>query len=143
MRIGRVPSIISTIVEHRHRHSMFFSTVSTVVTITIISNTFKRELCTNYGLLIMKYKYRNLHVTHRVYITFLTHCTRVSLHGGVLCTLKGTTKSRVVERSIVQWSSRDFKASSLDGATSHLAGGAMNFKATTTAYYRETSTVWG
>lgn len=45
MRIGRIPSIISTIIEYRHRHSIaFFSTVSTVVTITIISDTFEREL---------------------------------------------------------------------------------------------------
>lgn len=114
--------------------------------ITITSNTAKTWIaCTAYGLSGTEHD-RDLHTSHtHVYMYHvLTHCTRVPLHDGVLYTSNGTTKSRVVERGIVRWSSKDFEASSLDGATSRHAGGAVKFQGNNHRVSPvETSTVWG
>lgn len=68
MRVGWAPSIVSTIVEHRHRHSTFSATVTTAVTITITSFRHlsgHRFACTDHWAQETK---RNLRVAHTVHI---------------------------------------------------------------------------
>lgn len=85
MRVGWAPSIVSTIVEYieHRRRSMFFATVSTIVTITIISDTSSTQIICYYLQITIS---RNTGIEsytsyNRVYISRLSCTAR-----GCLCT---------------------------------------------------------